>query len=115
MRFALRLVLILTLMLTGIGLGAARGTAQINGRAVLCTGDGVVLHYLPGQDGPQRAHICPDMALALLLAQLATPPIPAIRPQGRCRSVPFAQNHDRASCDTPAPAARDPPVSLITI
>lgn len=71
MRNALRLFLILCLMLTGIGLGAARGTVQIGGQVVLCTGEGVVLRDIPGQ-GNGRLHICPDMALSLLGATTPT-------------------------------------------
>jgi hypothetical protein len=101
------LALILCLVLTGIGLGAARGTVVRAEQIVLCTGHGVVVVDHP--DGPPRAQICPDMALSLLsalpdaLVGLALwrhaadldRPVPGSRAQG---------------CDSPRPAARGPPV-----
>lgn len=60
--------LILIVALTSIGLGSARGTVQIGGEVVLCTGHGVVVTRLPADPGQTRAHLCPDMALSLLAA-----------------------------------------------
>lgn len=69
------LALILTLMLTGIGLGAARGVVRQGDQIVLCTGHGVVVTRLPV--GEDRAHLCPDMALSLMAAiGGATPGLP---------------------------------------
>lgn len=59
------LLLILAVMLTSIGLGAARGTIRQGTEVVLCTGHGVVLTRLPDGTGGQ-GRICPDMALSLL-------------------------------------------------
>ncbi|WP_295043718.1 hypothetical protein [uncultured Paracoccus sp.] len=107
MRRPLSLTLILCLALTGIGLGAARGTVLLGGQVVLCTGAGVVVVDHP--DAPRQTHLCPDMALSLLAATAVVPPgfgpaetmarpvvqsVPS-RPQGR---------------ESPRPAARDPPV-----
>lgn len=63
----LPLILILAVMLTSIGLGAARGTVRTGDQIVLCTGHGVVVIQRPGDPGP-RAHLCPDMALSLMAA-----------------------------------------------
>nr|WP_111302003.1 hypothetical protein [Paracoccus saliphilus] len=59
------LLLILAVMLTSIGLGAARGTVRQGTEVVLCTGHGVVVTRLP-ESGNAQARICPDMALSLL-------------------------------------------------
>ncbi|QBX33724.1 hypothetical protein E4191_02560 [Paracoccus liaowanqingii] len=63
----LPLILILVVMLTSIGLGAARGTVRSGEQIVLCTGHGIVTIDLPGDQG-RRTHLCPDMALSLLAA-----------------------------------------------
>lgn len=61
------LILILVVMLTSIGLGAARGTIRMGEQIVLCTGHGVVVTRLPGDQG-DSVHLCPDMALSVLAA-----------------------------------------------
>ncbi|MBK4214669.1 hypothetical protein JJJ17_01875 [Paracoccus caeni] len=71
----LHLSLILLLALTGIGLGAARGTAVLDGQVVLCSGHGVVMVHQPDSPFAIKAHICPDMALSLMSAQTAEPPV----------------------------------------
>ncbi|TJZ90471.1 hypothetical protein FA743_15105 [Paracoccus gahaiensis] len=63
----LPLILILVVMLTSIGLGAARGTVLSGEQIVLCTGHGIVTIELPGDQG-SRTHLCPDMALSILAA-----------------------------------------------
>lgn len=66
-------VLILVVMLTGIGLGAARGVVRQGDRIVLCTGHGVVVTQRP--DGQDQAHLCPDMALSLMAALGGAAPV----------------------------------------
>jgi len=68
----LPLILILAVMLTSIGVGAARGTVRSGDQIVLCTGHGTVIIQRPDGDGTgdqgSRTHLCPDMALSLLAA-----------------------------------------------
>ncbi|WP_378941981.1 hypothetical protein [Paracoccus sp. R86501] len=66
-------VLILVVMLTGIGLGAARGVVRQGDEIVLCTGHGVVVTQRP--DGQGAAHLCPDMALSLMAALGGAAPV----------------------------------------
>lgn len=106
MRRVLHLALTLCLVLTGIGLGAARGTVVRAEQVVLCTGHGVVIVDHP--DGPRRAQLCPDMALSLLSAVLDAPVDMALLRDAadldRPRPVPHAQGRE-----SPRPAARGPP------
>ncbi|CAM3441271.1 DUF2946 domain-containing protein [Paracoccus nototheniae] len=105
----LPLILILAVMLTSIGLGAARGTVRMGDQIVLCTGHGVVVIQRPGESVPST-HLCPDMALSLMAAvapadvvlddrrlssrHLAPGPVPAAAPvaraQARVRDPPAA-------------------------
>lgn len=108
MRRLLHLALILCLMLTGIGLGAARGTVVLDGRVAICTGEGIILVEDPA--GPRHAQVCPDMALAFL----AAPPVADIAVPAPGIAAAAALPHPAARRDslgTPRPAARGPPVS----
>ena len=60
----IRLILILSLLLTGHALASARGQAQIGERLVLCTGHAVVVVYGPDGAPVESPYYCPDMALA---------------------------------------------------
>lgn len=104
----LRLALILCLILTGVGLGAARGTVMSGGQVVICTGQGVVVRYVPGAPGKTTAHICPDMALAFIgataLIEIAVP-----RHDGKFRSVQHPGETAEVSRPLPLSTARDPP------
>lgn len=107
--FVIRVALILCLMLTGIGLGVARGQVQIAGQIVLCTGEGVVTVSAPhGAQGTQ-IHICPDMALHLLATGFASATAIAMSwpPVRRLASDHVAAM--LAPQDRPALSARDPP------
>lgn len=110
MRPILRLALILLVVLTGIGLGAARGTVQSGGQLVLCSGQGIAV--VPGEGG--RAHICPDMALALLNA---TPPAAPdiLPPDSFRRAAPAIPAGTGRSALRPAATARDPPSAISAI
>lgn len=92
------LILILAVMLTSIGLGAARGTVRMDDQIVLCTGHGVVVVPRPDGQG-ERVHLCPDMALSLM-AGLA--PADVALPQRV--AVPRELSADSG----PAPAAQAP-------
>lgn len=114
MRYALRLALILCLTLTGVGLGMARGTVQSGGQVVICTGQGVVVRYVPGAPGKTSAHVCPDMALSLLSAPAAHD-ISVVRASGLHRLVMLPDAAFGVSRPMPATAARDPPAGLVVI
>lgn len=104
----LRLALILLMMLTGIGLGVARGTVQIAGHVVLCSGQGlVVMHGVDGE-AEGSAHLCPDMALSLLnaLAGGGAQPSPAC---GAARSLCRAVEAGLVGAAPPQALARSPP------
>lgn len=108
----LPLILILLVALTGIGLGAARGTVRLDDRIVLCTGHGVVVIARPDASGTGdpalSGHLCPDMALSMLAA--LTPDPVALSPRAarlrhpapgpRMATAPMARRQVRA---------RDPP------
>ncbi|MCF3973680.1 hypothetical protein [Paracoccus salsus] len=109
MKPVLRLALILCLTLTGVGLGAARGTVQIDGQVVLCSGAAVVVTYRDdGQPGGQ-AHVCPDMALMLLSATALPPAFQASLATLRAM-VPGRRDIAIVTHQPPKAAARDPPV-----
>ncbi len=110
MNLVLRLTLVLALLLTGIGLGAARGTVRIDGRIVLCTGESIVSQGRPGEPD-RRMHVCPDMALAMLAA--------VGRDQQRVAPLGTAATErvtppDRSASTRPGHVtrARDPPVRV---
>lgn len=107
----LRLSLILVLMLTGIGLGKARGTVQIGGQVVICTGEGVVTRQIPGAPDPV-AHVCPDMALALMAGVATEPPQPMTQ-RGQ-KEIQFILGHDHGrSWPAPSSRARGPPAVAV--
>ena len=114
MTSVLRLVLVCCLALTGIGLGAARGTVQIGGQVVICTGDGVVIRHLPGAPGKTTAHICPDMALSFLDAVSGADIHPA-RDAGQVRVAWRPEMGPVHSRSVPLASARDPPAGVETI
>ena len=107
-----RLLLICVLVVTSLGLGAARGQLRLGGEVVLCAG-GAVLVVQTGPDGAppvRHSSVCPDMA-PLFLAGFAAPP-PAL-PQRVARierpvAVPGPAVVARAM---PGPQALGPPVA----
>lgn len=114
MTSALRLVLVCCLALTAIGLGAARGTVQIGGQVVICTGEGVVIRHVPGAPGKTTAHICPDMALSFLDAA-AGADIQLARDTGQYRVAWRPEMGPLHSRSVPLASARGPPSGLVTI
>lgn len=106
---AVHLLLILCVGLTGIGLGAARGTVAIDGHAVLCSGEAIVIHRAADGAPSGRVHLCPDMALALLAA-VAPPALPEALHRAS-RSATSPETGRRAASRVPPRAtARAPPV-----
>lgn len=110
----LRLALILVLLLTGIGVGAARGTVQIGGQVVLCTGQGTVVRHVPDAPGQGRMHICPDMALALLNATPPAAPV-ILTPDMSRRAALTIPSETGRSAVSPAASARDPPAAIFAL
>lgn len=110
MRRLVHHALILCLMLTGIGLGAARGTILRADRVVICTGHGLVVVERP--DGQRQAHVCPDMALSLLAAAPA-PSADALSPQGPARTARPSSVLVVPGQAAPPAAARDPPAQQV--
>ena len=71
----LALFLGLVLVLTAQSAAIARGTPTSAGVIELCTGTGPVMVEVDAQGQPiGRAHICPDYALSLILAQFDAAP-----------------------------------------
>ena len=103
------LLLILVVVLTGIGLGAARGTVRQGDQIVLCTGHGVVVTQRP--DGQGSAHLCPDMALSLMAALGGMPP--AV-PEAVARAERFDPVPPQGALGTTGRTTRvrDPPEAL---
>lgn len=102
------LALILCIVLTSIGLGAARGTAMVGGQVVLCIGEAVVVVDRPDAPGRLRAHICPDMSLSLLAGTIAEAPADSDR-VARAARIALRQEAALVSRATPAGIARAPP------
>ncbi|WP_265499347.1 hypothetical protein [Paracoccus beibuensis] len=103
--------LILVVMLTSIGLGAARGTVRQGTEVVLCTGHGVVVTVLP-DDGGRAAHVCPDMALAVLVAVGSADVALPQRVSGTLGATTARRAPTRTFRRT-AIRVRDPPVLLV--
>ncbi|WP_299361879.1 hypothetical protein [uncultured Paracoccus sp.] len=106
----LHLILILVLVVTGLSLGAARGQVRAAGQVVLCAGSAVTLIDVDRDGVPvQRPHLCPDMALSLLVG-LATQDIDLRRPAavGRSARVALIGQHTRPRGFSVQP--RGPPV-----
>ena len=105
------LVLILVVMLTSVGLGAARGTVRQGNEVVLCTGHGVVVTVLPGDQG-RTAHLCPDMALAMLAA-IGAPDV--VLPQRIlvARAAPLTRRSHVGGVQRITIRVRDPPAVLV--
>lgn len=105
-------LLILLVALTSIGLGAARGTVRMGDEVVLCTGHGIVVTRLPGDEG-EAALLCPDMALSLLAAvdapAVSLPPRPALPAAQPLRRIAAA-----AHPALPGRHARAPPIRPVS-
>lgn len=104
----LRLTLLLSLLLTSIGLGAARGTVAIAGQVVICTGEGIVISHIPGAPSKTMAHICPDMALSFLNNITDGPDLPTAEYRVS-RLSPHPVTATLYARGGPTAAARDPP------
>ncbi|MFM2356854.1 MAG: hypothetical protein RLZZ528_2590 [Pseudomonadota bacterium] len=72
----LPLLLSVLIGLTGFTLAQARGQARMGESFILCTGAGAVVVTLDANGNPTGpAHVCPDMALALLAGVAAAAPV----------------------------------------
>lgn len=104
------LILILAVMLSSIGLGAARGTVRMGDQIVLCTGHGVVVVERPDGQG-DTVRLCPDMALTFMAAIGSAD---VILPQrfGVPRLLSLDASPGAAPWAQAWVRARDPPVGL---
>jgi len=111
-RRLLALSLALILAATSLTMAVARGQARVAGEIVICSGLGVTVITVDAQGNPTGpAHICPDMALALL----AAPPAAALTltPPDTARRAPGLPEPATArGADAPRPAARGPPLPV---
>jgi hypothetical protein len=111
LRSAQAMTLALLLALTSVTMAVARGQVMRDGTVVLCSG-AVISAGAPDASGTPAgpAHICPDMALGLLVAlDLALPQ--AACPQTRARLLadrPAQRSRGRA---LPVARARAPPLA----
>jgi len=111
-RFARPLValsLALVLAATSLTMAVARGQARVAGEIVICTGMGITVVTVDAEGNPTGpAHICPDMALALM----AAPPLAPIvfAPPTTFRRAPDLPHPVLSrGAEAPRPAARGPP------
>lgn len=73
-RGLLSIVLILSLGLSSLGFGMARGQAPTAGKMVICTGNGIVTISIDADGNPVESHtLCPDAALSFWAAVTAPP------------------------------------------
>lgn len=105
----IRLILILSLLLTGHALASARGQAQIGERLVLCTGHAVVVVYGPDGAPVESPYYCPDMALALLAALSVVDATADPAPRILSANFDLVVLHGQPVAPVPA-QARDPPL-----
>lgn len=112
-RQVLLTTLIGILALTSVTLAAARGTTRIGGQViVLCSGQGFVQSELDDRGNPVGpAHICPDMALAVL-AHVGLPPVLPERPRGPAETVPPTVVSLALACPVFEVRVRGPPLSV---
>lgn len=69
LRRYIALSLVLLLVLTGQSMAVARGSTDVAGQMVLCTGTGPVMVYVDENGAPVAPpQYCPDTALSLLAA-----------------------------------------------
>lgn len=74
-RIPLTLFLVLSLGLSTIGFGVARGQAPVAGEQVICTGLGAVTVAVDAGGNPVRSHgLCPDNAALFFAALLPVAP-----------------------------------------
>ena len=106
-----RLLLICVLVVTSLGLGAARGQLRLGGEVVLCAG-GAVLVVQTGPDGVPVRHssVCPDMA-PLFLAGFAAPPPALPQRVARVERPVAAPGPAAVARAMPGPQARGPPAA----
>lgn len=86
-RSLLAMLLALSLGATSLTMAVARGQARVAGEIVICTGYGMTTLAVDAAGTPiGRLHICPDMALALLVT-LDAPRLDLSRPEGRSEQL----------------------------
>ncbi|WP_068115565.1 hypothetical protein [Tropicimonas marinistellae] len=72
---ALSLLLVLSLGLSALGFGMARGQAPAAGQMVICTGHGIVTVTLDSKGNPvESVTLCPDAAMSFWAVTALSPP-----------------------------------------
>lgn len=104
------ILLILIVGVTSQSMAIARGQTRIADTVVICSGYGIVAIQVDAEGNPVGApHICPDMALSLLAAPEAAPPVLS-RPEGGVQRVEPRETVRTAVSRTIAAQARGPPL-----
>jgi hypothetical protein len=105
------LLLVLSLVLSTVGFGMARGQAPAVGQMVICTGHGIITVTIDADGNPVRTQtLCPDAALGLLAATAPVAPVAlASKTSITWRSWPALTAVPRSEWYLPR-AARGPPV-----
>lgn len=111
LRIGLTSLLAGVLALTSLTMAVARGEIRVAGEVVICSGEGMVVVRRDADGKPQGpAHICPDMALGLIAALDAVPPV-LERPQTTARALTPQLARIQSDRAGPVARARGPPLS----
>jgi hypothetical protein len=108
-RFLCSLLVVASLVMSGIGAAQTRGAATATGQMVICTGTGTVVIHVDARGEPTAApHICPDCLPVLAGQEVDAPEVPegalliaAVRAPLTARIMPHA--------DGITPPSRAPP------
>lgn len=104
--------LALLVALTSQQLAVARGQPHAAGQVEICSGDGVMVVAVDKDGNPVGpAHICPDVALALMAA-LDLPGLVAAHPVHMQRIGYAIDDHDAVSLIHITAYARGPPLAV---
>lgn len=105
----LGLLLALVMAATSLTMAVARGQARVAGEIVICTGMGISVVTVDAEGNPTGpAHICPDMALALLAAPPLSP-VDLTAPATFRRAADLPAPILARGAEAPRPTARGPP------
>jgi len=111
-RSILPVLLALLVAMTSVQLAVARGQPQAAGQVELCADGSIIVIAMDREGNPiGPAHICPDVALALMVA-LAFPEPNAVSPVHMRRLVQNLEVQHAISHLHIATRARDPPPSV---
>jgi hypothetical protein len=106
------ILLALLLSVTSVTMAVARGQSRVAGEIVICSGYGFITIKVD-QHGNEvdQVHLCPDMALGLIVA-IDHAPLIVERPAGRASDLILVEPSLLQSRIVPQARARSPPVSV---